>query len=215
VLQARRHYVKNHFDLALAHWPGHLRDERRALSILAKKPEHHEKAMHAVDATLRRLLISALQAHLFNQTLEKRLSRLDKILPGDLAWVHEGGAVFLVGPTEAEASVEQPRCDAQEISPSGPMFGYRMTEPQGEPAQMEASVLSEHGLKPESFRLPRAEKAKGSRRAMRFFPKEPALSSGTDERGPFIQIGFNLPPGSFATVLLAEIMKSDAAIAAD
>ena len=209
VLQARRHYMKKHFDLALAHWPGHLREERRALSILVKKPDHYEKALHAVDATLKRLLISALQAHLFNQTLEKRLGRLGQILPGDLAWIHENGAVFLVGPTEADAQTEQPRADAKEISPSGPMFGYRMTEPQGEPAAMEASVLSEHGLNPEAFRLPRSEKAKGSRRAMRFFPKEPDLGAGTDERGPFIQVGFSLPPGSFATVLLAEIMKTD------
>jgi tRNA pseudouridine13 synthase len=209
VLQARQHYAKGRLDLALANWPGHLRDERRALSMLAKKPDQYDKAIHGVDATLKRLLVSALQAHLFNLTLEKRLARLDRILPGDLAWLHDNGAVFLVGPTEANAAAEQPRCDANEISPSGPMFGYRMTEPEGEPATMEAAVLSANDLTPESFRRPQAEKSKGSRRAMRFFPTDSDLSAGTDQRGPYIQISFSLPPGSFATVLLAEIMKND------
>ena len=48
----------------------------------------------------------------------RRLQRIDQLLVGDLAWRHANGAVFRV----EDAALEQPRCDAFEISPSGPLF---------------------------------------------------------------------------------------------
>ena len=209
VLEARRHFANGNLDLAVTHWPGHLREERRALGLLARHPKKFDQAMRLVDIRLKRLLISALQAHLFNETLAMRLDQINTILPGDLAWKHDIGAVFRVENSAAQAAVEQPRCDAHEISPSGPMFGYRMTEPEGEPGHMEKTVLEKAGLKPSDFHSPRAEKSKGSRRAMRFFPSEMTLHTGTDDLGPFLELIFALPPGCFATVLLGEIMKTD------
>ena len=151
VLEARQHFEQGRFDLALAAWPGHMHTERRALAVLARAPKAYARAAATLDQSLRRLLISALQAHLFNETLRLRLSRLDRILPGDLAWKHDRGAVFRVPLTAPEVAVEQARADRHEISPSGPMFGYRMTNPTGEPAQMEEQVLRAHGLTPENF----------------------------------------------------------------
>ncbi len=207
VLQARRHFANNNLELANAHWPGHLRDEHRALSILARSPGQWDKAMRVVDIRLKRLLISALQAHLFNELLRMRLSDIKKILPGDLAWKHDIGAVFLV---EADKlAVEQARCDGHEISPSGPMFGYRMTQPEGVPLEMEDKVLASNDLTLEAFQGPRAYKTKGSRRPMRFFPTEMLLNTGADNLGPFLELKCVLPPGCFATVLLGEIMKTD------
>ena len=209
VLEARRHFANGNLDLAVTHWPGHLREERRALSSLARHPQKFDQALRLVDIRLKRLLISALQAHLFNETMSRRLDRLGTILPGDLAWKHDIGAVFRVGNSATEVATEQSRCAAHEISPSGPMFGYRMTEPEGEPGEMEKAVLDKAELKPTDFHSPRAEKSKGSRRAMRFFPSEMTLNTGTDDLGPFIELIFSLPPGCFATVLLGELMKTD------
>ncbi len=33
--------------------------------------------------------------------------------------------------------------------------------------------------------------------------------AGGDEHGPYITVAFTLPPGSFATVLLRELMKNE------
>lgn len=212
VLLARRHYAGGRLDLAATHWPGHLEQERRVLQMLARSPQQKDRAMHAVDLRLRRLLVCALQAHLFNEVLKRRLPRIDSICPGDLAWKHDNGAVFAVslGPTATAA--EQARCQAHEISPSGPMFGYRMSEPAGEPGEIEKAVLAENALTPDSFHHPLAEKVKGGRRAMRFFPGDLTLSRGVDDRGVFLEVAFSLPPGSFATVLLSEMMKTDVAV---
>ena len=38
---------------------------------------------------------------------------------------------------------------------------------------------------------------------------------GVDEHGPYVRLAFELPRGSFATVVLREIMKADAHAAAE
>jgi len=93
--------------------------ERRILARLIKtgKPG---AAVRAVDEKLRRLWVSALQSKLFNAIVARRIQSLDKLLDGDLAWKHENGACFRV----ESAAAEQPRCDAFEISPTGPLVGY-------------------------------------------------------------------------------------------
>lgn len=212
VLLARQHYAGGRLDLAAAHWPGHLAQERRVLQLLARSPNQPDRAMRAVDVRLRRLLVCALQAHLFNEVLARRLDRYDRILSGDLAWKHDNGAVFLVEGDATALAAEQSRCDAHEISPSGPMFGYRMSEPVGEPGDMEKTVLTENELTPESFQNSQAEKVKGGRRPMRFFPGDLAITKDVDQRGLYLELAFSLPPGCFATVLLAEIMKTDVAV---
>ena len=60
------------------------------------------------------------------------------MLDGDLAYKHDNGACFRVD----AAAVEQPRCEAFEISPTGPLVGYRMTLPQGEPLRIEEQVFA-------------------------------------------------------------------------
>jgi tRNA pseudouridine13 synthase len=213
VLQARRHYDAGNIAAAFSAWPGHLRAERGALAILQKNSQAHAKALHAVDIRLRRLLISALQADLFNQVLERRLPNFADIMDGDLAWLHETGAVFDV--ISEKLSQEQQRCDQHEISPSGPMFGYRMSAPRGIPAQTEQEVLATAGLTAEDFRRAGPQKAKGSRRAMRFFFTDHTLTTGKDDRGGYLEVAFTLPAGSFATVLLGEIIKNPIQSATD
>ena len=41
-------------------------------------------------------------------------------------------------------------------------------------------------------------------------PGDAQLEGGVDEHGGFITVAFTLPAGSFATVLLRELMKNDA-----
>ena len=82
-----------------------------------------------------RFLISAYQSYLFNQALNKRLPHLDIIWQGDLAYKHINGACFTV----ESSKQEQPRADQFEISPSGPIFGYKMSYPDGPEKELEVS----------------------------------------------------------------------------
>ena len=75
---------------------------------------------------------------MFNAVVAQRIQSLDKLLSGDLAEKQDNGAVFRV----EDVTAEQPRCDAFEISPTGPLIGYRMTDPESEALQIEQAVFA-------------------------------------------------------------------------
>ena len=210
VLAARQSYKRGELDLALQQWPGHLRDERRALAAMVAGKGNPKRAIFAVNIELKRLMVSALQSHLFNKLLERRLPKMSVVLPGDYCYKHDNGASFLVGNNPDDALKEQPRADAHEISPTGPLYGYRMSKAESIAGQMEEEVLKEFNLTLEAF--DGAMGAPGGRRALRFFPTDVSLATASDEHGPHLVFAFTLPSGSYATVVLGEIMKEDVTI---
>ena len=113
-----------------------------------------------------------------------------------------------------DAEAEQPRADAFEISPSGPLFGYRMSQPSGEPGEIEARVLAAESLSPNAFRAEKL-RLKGARRALRFQPGDPNIRLGADERGAYLELRFTLPRGCYATSLLRELFAETPAAGED
>lgn len=187
-------------------WPRRSGMERRVLARLIKSGRP-AAAVRVVDERVRRLWVSALQSRLFNDVVARRVAggTLDRVLGGDLAWRHDSGAVFRV----EDAAAEQPRADAFEISPSGPLLGYRMTMPAGEALRVEHEAFAAAGLTPGDFRSHAIGKVKGARRPLRVRPEDIDLSGGIDDHGAYVTVAFTLPPGSFATVLMRELMKTD------
>jgi len=207
VLRARRLFEEGRYEEAARAWPYSFRDERRACATMARTKGSHKRAFFAVDKNLKRFYISAFQSYLFNQVVAQRIHALDRLLPGDLAWRHANGAVFRV----ADPEIEQPRADAFEISPSGPLFGYRMTEPEGAPREIEHRVLASEGMEPGHFRVEGAHKISGARRPLRFAPRDWDAATGRDDLGEYYELRFFLEPGCYATSLLREICKADLA----
>ena len=82
------------------------------------------------------------------------------------------------------------------------MYGSRMTPPAGEPGRMESELLASTGLEPKQFKTEQGLHMKGLRRSLRIPLREVSLES-VDETA--YRVRFSLPPGSFATVLLAEL----------
>jgi tRNA pseudouridine13 synthase len=199
---ARMAFDRQDLDTAMRIYPRRHGMERQMLARLIKT-HRPSGAMWLVDRKLRRLWVSALQSRVFNEVVAKRIDALDTLVQGDLAWKHDSGAVFLVEKPE----VEQPRCEAFEVSPTGPLVGYRMTLPEGEPLATEQAQFAAFNLKPADFRRTDGLKVKGARRPLRVQPRDLNLAGGVDEHGAHVTVAFTLPPGSFATVLLREIMK--------
>ncbi|MBI3927132.1 MAG: tRNA pseudouridine(13) synthase TruD [Armatimonadetes bacterium] len=146
----------------------------------------------------RDLLLSAFQSELFNRVLKERIRRGDflQILPGDLCARLPAGGMFAVESPQAEL----PRLKAFEISPTGPIFGYKMRCPQDAAWELERQVLEEEGLSLDSFRPARLP---GSRRRLRL----PLEEFQWEAQGSDLLVSFFLPGGSYATVLLEEFMK--------
>lgn len=205
-LKARQLFDEADYEGAMKQWPRQSGMERRLLARFIKTG-NAAAAVRMVEERMRRLWVSALQSKLFNEVVARRIQELDRVMRGDLAWKHDNGACFRVESVETE----QPRCAAFEISPTGPLLGYRMTLADEKPGEIEQSVFAEAGLTPGEFRLPGRDKVKGARRPLRVKPTDVELAAGVDEHGEHITVAFTLPAGSFATVLLGELMKTDAA----
>jgi len=205
VRKARALFDRGQYAAAAAAWPYMFRNERRACRAMADSAGNARKAIRALDPHVRRFYLSAFQSMLFNQIVARRIDALDRLLAGDLAWRHPQGAVFRV----EDPDREQPRCDAFEISPTGPLYGHRMTEPGGEPGAMERRLLEEEGLDPGLWRTEGRRLMSGARRPLRFKPHEAAAQAGTDEAGPYIELRFFLESGCYATTVLREVCKTE------
>ncbi len=206
--RARLAFEEGDYATAIELWPKQMRHDRRVLDAL-RQGRSAEQAVLALDDMQLEFLISSLQSAVFNELLNDRIMRgeLATLLEGDLAWKHDSRAVFATD--EATARLEnapEGRMASHEISPSGPMWGPEMLQAQGEPGRREHAALEDFGLTVDDLKNSPCE-VFGQRRPMRIFVRDPEISSGVDEYGPHIRLAFELPRGSFATMVLREIMK--------
>jgi tRNA pseudouridine13 synthase len=145
-----------------------------------------------------RFLISALQAAVFNEALQLRCLRLDEVEEGDLARRTDSGGLFRV----EDVPAENLRAQRFEISATGPIFGTRMERPTGAVAVRERQAMAAFGLDPEDLRAPKGVRMRGARRPLRVSVGD--LSLGYEDG--VLRLRFELPAGSFATVLLEELL---------
>ncbi len=151
---------------------------------------------------LKKLTLSAAQSALFNHALAQRMrdGLLRRVLPGDVMCKIPFGGMFVAEDIDAE----QRRFDAREIVTAGPIFGRKTFAAASEAAQREASALSAFGLTPNSF-AGFGKLLQGTRRHNLVYPGELAAAIETDG----IRLTFTLPAGSYATMLLRELMKTN------
>lgn len=150
----------------------------------------------------RRLYISAFQSLLFNELLARRIAEggYRILYTGDLAQIHGHTRTFVV----EDAATETARLVAGELCATGPMFGHKMRSPgPGPAADMEADVLAAHDLTPASF-AHLGKLALGTRRALAVPLRGFEMTAGDG----LVWLAFDLPPGSYATAILREFMKS-------
>lgn len=205
VRRARELFEAGDYEAAARTWPYPFFNEKRLCRMILKYKGNAERIFRAVDKQMRRFYISAYQSLLFNQIVASRLETIDRLMAGDLAWKHANGAVFKV----EDPAVEQPRCDAFEISPTGPLFGHRMSRPEGEPGRMERALIESEGINPDEWRESPTHKVRGGRRPVRFRPQDAAVTAGRDDAGLYIELAFQLEPGCYATTVLREVCKTD------
>jgi tRNA pseudouridine13 synthase len=184
---------------AIEKLPRHCRPERRLLEMI-RDGKHPQKAVLAMPRKLLRLYLSAYQSNLFDRLIDLRLGTLGQLWPGDLAYKHINGACFLV----TDAVAEQPRADRFEISPTAPLFGYKTKLAEGRAGLLEHSLLDQEALSLQAFQLSAGLAMEGERRPLRVPIESPEVVMDGED----LLISFSLPKGSFATIVLAEVMKT-------
>jgi tRNA pseudouridine13 synthase len=166
------------------------------------------RRLNARSPFLRRLALSAAQSALFNHYLGCRLrdGLLRRVLPGDVMAKRPFGGLFVA----ADVEREQARFDAREIVHTGPIFGRKTFPAAAEAAAREQAVLRDAGLQLDAFRS-WGKLLQGTRRHNLVYLDD--LSMELTPEG--VQLNVALPAGSYATILLAEIMKTSLATAED
>lgn len=144
--------------------------------------------------------LSAVQSFLFNDYLARRMQDglLRTVLPGDVMLKWPFGGMFVV----EDVDREQQRFDAREIIMGGPMFGSRTFPAAGLAATREQTILQEHQITPATFAR-FGKLATGTRRHNLVYIDD--LTAEWEPEG--LRLTFTLPAGSYATVLLHEVMK--------
>jgi tRNA pseudouridine13 synthase len=168
--------------------------------------------MLSLEEPILRYYLSAFQSAVFNSVLDRRIAAgtLASLHDGDLAIKHDNLAVFAVTPEVAADPTTASRLAAFEISPSGPMWGAAMIRAAGATDEAETAVLASFGITPDhlkSFDSRARLSLDGKRRPLRVPVIDPEVEGGVDEHGSFVRCAFELPRGSFATVVLREVMK--------
>ncbi len=135
------------------------------------------------------LMISALQAAVFNRLLDLRAAHgvaVDQLMAGDLAVVHATGALLVID----DATAEGGRLERFELSPTGPIFGTKMRRPRSEAEELERQAMRDLGLPGgRFFDAPRGLRLYGDRRPLRARVEEATAQS----QGETLQLDFILP----------------------
>lgn len=149
---------------------------------------------------LRKLALSAAQSLLFNAYLAQRQEDglLRRVLAGDVMAKWPAGGMF----TATDVPIEQERFERRETVHAGPMFGRKTFSTHAEAAEREATVLTSAGLTKASFDG-FGKLLQGTRRHNLVYIDGMEAAWETDG----LRLAFSLPAGSYATVLLREIMK--------
>lgn len=198
--QAAKLYRKGTLKDAAKALPPGMADERKLLQHLGQGMKQSQ-ALLAIPRKKLRFYLSAYQSALFDRLVAMRLSTIERLWAGDLAYLHDRGACFSV----ADPSAEQPRADRLEISATAPLFGYKVKLAGGPAGILEEGLLSKEGITLDAFRLGDGLTMEGERRPLRV----PLANHDAECCEDDLILNFTLPPGSFATSVLFEVMKSD------
>jgi tRNA pseudouridine13 synthase len=203
ILRARELFDRGEYGEAAATWPRGYGQCARLAAAMERTGGDADRALRVVGKGMLRLYASAYQAWLFNRVLGCRIDWIDSLLAGDLAWKHDTEALYRVEDPEGE----QDRVDRFEVSPTGPLVGKRMREAEGAAGDLEARALRESGFDPAELKSAALRPLTGRRRPLRFPLADTAVQAGVDGHGPYLELGFTLPPGCYATAVLRELGK--------
>jgi tRNA pseudouridine13 synthase len=148
----------------------------------------------------RSLLLSAARSELFNRVLAARVGEgtWDVGMEGEV-WMLDGRrSVFGPEPTSADLAG---RCAAFDIHPTGPMWGRGELRTDAACRVLEERVLGDAAALPLRTGL-EAAGLEQERRSLRLRPAALAWAWVDDD---LLQLRFELPPGAYATTVLAEL----------
>jgi tRNA pseudouridine13 synthase len=208
------------FERALQNFPKQLRFERLMLRHLAEKPADFVGAFKRLPVKLQALFVQAHQSYLFNRFLSARVKNgfsLSHAEVGDYVVNVERSGLPMVNVAKVAGSENiaeiNHRVKAGRMQVALPLIGMKQKPSQGVMGQIEQDILKEEGVRTEEFRVNEISKisGRGGVRAvlapLAGFKLHGVSAVASNEKERQADLSFMLQRGSYATVLLREIMK--------
>jgi tRNA pseudouridine13 synthase len=212
--------AKRDFKQALQDFPAQLRYERLMLAWLAEKPSDFAGAFRRLPLKLRMLFVQAYQSFLFNRFLSGRIKSgfsLSRAEVGDYVVNVERSGLPMVktGKIVEAASLEETNglIETGKLRVALPLFGTIQRLSQGGVGELQRRVLEAEGVEAGNFHISEMPEisAKGELRAavspVRDFVASEVSADTEEPEKNQAGLKFTLLKGSYATVLLREIMK--------
>ena len=208
------------FKRALQNFPRQLRYERLMLIHLVDKPEDFVGAFRQLPVKLQALFVQAYQSYLFNRFLSERIKKgfsLSKAEVGDYVVNVERSGLPMVN--VAKIAGAETVAAANELVKAGrmrvalPLIGVKQRLSQGVMGQIERQILEEECVETENFivdAIPEVNGRGGLRAvvaSVKNFKVHGVSACAANPRERQADLSFMLLRGSYATVLLREIMK--------
>lgn len=155
---------------------------------------------------LKKLAFNAVQSAIFNGILARRIEQetvADPMMGDRVEWHDERRYLRLDDEDELETG--RAAVEAGDASISGPLPGPRHPVAAGSPRDLELEVYDEWGVDDETFSVA-GKLALGTRRPFTVPVRD--ASAEIDAEGQ-LALAFFLPSGSYATVVLRELMKDE------
>ena len=206
------------FKKALNGFPKQLRFERLMLVHLSEDPTDFIGSFRRLPVKLRTLFVQAYQSYLFNHFLSQRLLNgfpLNAAIPGDYVVNVERSGLPMVQTGKVVNSEELPRINelihAGKMRVAIPLVGFKQKLSQGEMGKIENQALAAEETKTHDFAIngmPEISCLGGLRTVLspvlEFKPGNVTTDSDNKQK---IELEFELLKGSYATMLLRELMK--------
>jgi tRNA pseudouridine13 synthase len=208
------------FKQALRDFPKQLRYERLMLKHLAEKPDDFSGAFRRLPIKLRRLFPQAYQSFLFNKFLSRRIQKgipLNRSVNGDyiVNAEHSGLPMLIMHRTARIQNLQE----INEAVKTGrmylavPLVGFKQRLSEGVQGEIEKQVLEEECIRPEDFEvnvMPEIS-AKGELRTaltpLNNFSLYVNSENSANPSKRKAELSFMLHRGSYATIILRELMK--------
>ena len=217
--------------------PNRLNYEKKILFEL-KKSNNYISAFKTLPNNLQLMFIHAVQSKIFNKYLASRINSklsLKKPSEGDIVGhLTEKRNIDIktltIVENETKNRIER-NCELGRLAITGPLPGFSDIIAKGDSGKLENKVISSMNYNKESWQIEKIPRlsSSGSRRALtstfsnltiepcskeveenksRVWDEGPKKGDRRNPEGASIKFKFELPPGSYATVFLREIMRS-------
>jgi tRNA pseudouridine13 synthase len=208
------------FKQALKNFPKQLHYERLMLRHLAKKPDDYVGAFRRLPIKLRELFPQAYQSYLFNKFLSRRITcglPLVRAEVGDyVVNVERSGLPMLtmhkIASVEALTEINK-AIEAGKMRLAIPLIGFKQRTSLGVQGEIEKQILEGEGISQEGFKIsvmPEITARGELRTAITPLNNFSLNEISEDSANPLkheAKVSFTLYRGSYATILLRELMK--------